>query len=169
MRPGVVGEWLQTQCLVLLPGLDPLTQLCLAAICHLHQRVLLLVEQNLHPLHISIHALGSRKGLVELPAYPHGPQPEATPPAVPPPSTRLAPPTGCLPLTLAPGAKSRDGSGPQQGRGTPKSVRGGERGQNMLPNTRNSGRHAINHACLRTPDTLANRRQIMERGQKARK
>lgn len=166
-----MGLWLQTQCLALLPGLAPLTQLCLAAICHLHQRVLLLVEQNLHPLHISIHALGSRKGLTELPAYLHGPQPTATPTCRrrhhPAPGW-LLPRVGSLCLWHL-GLSHRGRERAPAGRGHPNSVPRGERGQNMLPNTRNSGRHAINHACLRTPDTLANRRQIMERGQKARK
>ena len=41
------------------PRPSPLTQLCLASIGHLYQGVLLLVEQNLHPLHITIHAFKS--------------------------------------------------------------------------------------------------------------
>ena len=31
-------------------------QLGLAAVCHLHKRVLLLIEQDLHPLHITVDA-----------------------------------------------------------------------------------------------------------------
>ena len=37
-------------------GPTALTQLGLAPVGHLHQGVLLLVEQDLHPLHVAVHA-----------------------------------------------------------------------------------------------------------------
>lgn len=59
----------------------PLTQLGLAAVRHLHQGVLLLIEQDLHPLHVAVHAFKSRGQALSpgpepaAPASPHDPHP----------------------------------------------------------------------------------------------
>lgn len=74
------------------PLARPLTQLGLAPVRHLYQGILLLVEQDLHPLHVSVHAFKSRGQVLSA-----GPAPAApTSPRDPHTLSGLALPAGLL-------------------------------------------------------------------------